>query len=148
MKWRNAMGRGLLLASLLAGSALGAQKVSSPSSLRGVWFHDSQLGQHQCLQYRLRRTGELVPGTLVIADSQIAEARAGVQEDVLFLTEVTKLDDEAWQVMGLLDVYPYQKIKEIRAYGFSLQGSKLYRSSTEIRDGRERMHTQSYVRCI
>lgn len=116
--------------------------------MRGVWVEASDLGQHHCLQYRLRRSGELVPGTLVIADRQIAEARQGVQEDVLFLTAVNSLADGAWQVTGLLDVYPYDGLKALVTYGFSVRGNTLYRSGTQTAGDQAFMQTQAYERCL
>jgi len=144
--------RSLLVAGMacvsMAQAAPPAGQAQSPDATRGVWFEESELGQHQCLQYRLRRTGELVPGTLVVADGQIAEARQDVQEDVLFLTAVTPLGEGAWQMAGLLDVYPYDKLKELKAYGFSVRDEKLYRSRVQTRDGQAFMQTQTYVRCL
>lgn len=148
MQFRKLWGQGVCLLAMLAGSGHALAAAQSPTAMRGVWFEDSGMGQHQCLQYRLRRTGELVPGTLVVSDTQIAEARKGVQEDMLFLTRVSKLSDDAWQVVGLLDVYPYEKIKEIRTYGFSLRDAMLYRSSSVAQEGKEVMHTQVYRRCL
>lgn len=120
----------------------------TPEGMRGIWFEASEMGQHLCLQYRLRRTGELVPGTLVIADNQIAEMTKAVQEDVLFLTNVASLGDDAWQVTGLLDTYPYEKLKELKSFGFTLRDGSLYRSHTQVKDGQEFMQTQTYRRCL
>lgn len=140
---------GLLVAAMLAsGAALAGPPAQTPSALRGVWFEDSSLGEHHCLQYRLRRSGELVPGTLVVSDRLIAEAKQGVQEDLLFLTRVAKLADESWQIEGLLDVYPYEQIKPLRAYGYSVRDSRLLRSRAVHRDGQDVIETQTYVRCI
>lgn len=152
MQIKKGWARYLLVAGMgcvsIAQAAPSAGQAQSPVAMRGVWFEESELGQHECMQYRLRRTGQLVPGTLVVADRQIAEARQDVQEDVLFLTATTPLGEGAWQMAGLLDVYPYDKLKELKTYGFSVRDEKLYRSRVQTRGGQEFMQTQIYVRCL
>lgn len=138
----------LLLASAVSMPALAAGPAVSPQALRGVWFEDTELGRHHCLQYSLRQTGELIPGTLVVADTQIAEAQQGVQETLLFLTQVAAQGEDAWQVSGLSDAYPYQAIKELQIYGFSLRNQRLYRSMKQVQDGKEFLRTQVYARCV
>lgn len=151
MQSRKKWARGLLMAGMacvsMAQAAPPAGLAVSPEAMRGVWFEESALGEDQCQQYRLRRAGELAPGTLVVADKQIAEAKQGVQEDVLFLVAVSSLGEGAWQMAGLLDVYPYDKLKELRTYGFSVRDEKLYRSQLQLKDGEESVQTQAYVRC-
>ena len=54
MKRINGWVNGLLVAAMLAsGAALAGPPAQTPSALRGVWFEDSSLGEHHCLQYRL-----------------------------------------------------------------------------------------------
>lgn len=141
-------GRLLMMTALSSGPAMAATAVQTPVELRGVWFEDSSQGEHLCRQHRVRRSVDLVPGTLEVSDRQIAEARAGVQADILFLTRVVQLADEAWQIQGLLDVYPYEQIKTLRSYGYTVRESRLLRSRSLVKDGHEVLETQSYSRCL
>ncbi|MFV0679076.1 hypothetical protein [Ottowia sp.] len=167
------IGTQILLVSSVLLPVLAAEPAAvSPQAMRGIWFEDNELGQRRCRQYNLSQTdaltpdalvaadtqiveaqqssqtGELIPGTLVIADTQIAEAQQGVQETLLFLTQVVVLGEDTWQVFGLSDPYPYEAIKELKTYGFSLSNQRLYRAVKEMRGGKEILSTQVYIRCL
>ncbi|GAA6140863.1 hypothetical protein [Hydrogenophaga sp. 5NK40-0174] len=141
----------LLVASLSAvtlSTALAAGKVLTPTPLRGIWFEDSDMGQHLCLTYKLRQNGEHVPGAIVVSDVQIMKLREAHEDEILFVTKVEPATAAAWRMQALSDVFPYEAAKELKSFGLSTRNGKLYWSTPVVVDGKDTMNTDVFVRCI
>lgn len=143
-----AMGLALAVSLLTAVTGVEARSPQAPLPLRGVWFGDSDMGRHLCLQYKLRQHGEHVAGALLITDTQIIEMRDQAEDQVLFVTKAVPAAEAAWQIQALSDVYPYTEAKKLLTFSLSTRRGKLYWSSKVESDGQEAVQTQVYERCV
>lgn len=138
-----------LCASLIAVSGEAEARVpQSPLPLRGVWFGDSDMGRHLCLQYKLRQHGEHVAGALLVTDTQIIQMHDNAEDEILFVTQARPAANAAWQMQALSDTFPYTDAKRLVTFSLSTSKGKLYWSSTVDNEGKEAVQTEVYERCV
>lgn len=125
-----------------------AANANMPMILRGVWTHDTEMGQRQCIDYKKHRSQEYLVDAILIGKRKIIDTAEYGENDQYELTGLKSLSRGVWQLEVLADFYPQgEEEKKPLLFTLTLKKKRLYWTSYYTENEQKAQKTWVYYRC-